>query len=152
VTSVPLYVRFADVDMMRIVHHTAYLHWFEQLRFHFLEVALGLDYETLSREGLRFPLVGCTVEFRKPVVFGARPVGHVRLEYGKTSLFVFHYEITDGEDGSLYARATTTHCCVDQELKLRVSVPPVLQDAVARARGAEVSGLSEGAPRFPRQR
>jgi acyl-CoA thioester hydrolase len=142
----PLYVRFADVDMMRIVHHTAYLHWFEQLRFHFLESALGLDYEALSREGLRFPLVGCAVEFLKPVVFGARPVGQVRLEYGKTSLFVFHYEVRDADDDVLYARATTTHCCVDQELKLRVSVPPILQEAVTRAR------LSAGAPRFPRQR
>jgi acyl-CoA thioester hydrolase len=144
--SLPLYVRFADVDMMRIVHHAAYLHWFEQLRFHFLEAELGLDYETLSREGLRFPLVGCTVEFLKPVVFGARPVGAVRLEYGKTSLLVFHYEIREAGDGPLYARATTTHCCVDQELKLRVSVPPILQDAVTRAR------LSPGAPRFERQR
>ena len=40
--TLPLYVRFADVDMMRIVHHTAYLHWFEQLRFHFLDAELGL--------------------------------------------------------------------------------------------------------------
>jgi acyl-CoA thioester hydrolase len=144
--GLPLYVRFGDVDMMRIVHHTAYLHWFEQLRFHFLEAELGLDYETLSREGLRFPLVGCTVEFLKPVVFGARPVGQVELEYGQTSLFVFRYQIRDADDGALYARATTTHCCVDQELKLRVTVPPVLQEAVARAR------LTAGAPRFERQR
>jgi acyl-CoA thioester hydrolase len=150
--ALPLYVRFADVDMMRIAHHAAYLHWFEQLRFHFLNTVLGLDYETLAREGLRFPLIGCTLEFLKPVAFGANPLGHVRLEYGRTSLLVFHYELTDEQGAAVHARGSTTHCCVDHSLKVRLRFPKFFEQAAEQGRARFPSSLCEGSPRFVRQK
>jgi acyl-CoA thioester hydrolase len=148
---VPLYVRFADVDMMRVVHHAGFLHWFEQLRFAFLERVLGLRHADLAAEGLAFPVVVCSVEYLRTVSFDDQPLGAVKLEYGRTSLITFHYEIVNAA-GVRYARGRTTHCCTDGTFKPRVTPPAILRDAVERARDRFPEDLWLGDPRAVRER
>src|SRR5258708_13428847 len=62
-----LAIRFADVDMMQVAHHSAYIHWFEQIRFSFLERIMGVQCEELTRAKIAFPVIECHANYLPPV-------------------------------------------------------------------------------------
>lgn len=128
-----LYVRFADVDMMQIVHHAAYFHWLEQIRFKFLNDVLGVPFEQLLSEGVALPLTGCSMEFKRRLRFGDRPVGYVRLELFKQAKIALHYRIYDSLTGELVNTAVTTHCFLDAGQRLMLRTPKFFSVALAQA-------------------
>ena len=77
--------------MMGVAHHTTYLHWFEQMRFGFLERILGLSYEVLERDQFTCPLIGCNVRYLQAVLFADKPVGLVdrAAQESKRDLLLF---------------------------------------------------------------
>jgi acyl-CoA thioester hydrolase len=128
-----LYVRFADVDMMQIVHHAAYFHWLEQIRFKFLNDVLGVPFEQLLSEGVALPLTGCSMDFRRRLRFGDRPVGYVRVELFKQAKIALHYRIYDSLTGELVNTAVTTHCFLDAGQRLMLRTPKFFSAALALA-------------------
>jgi len=62
--SVPLQIRFADVDMARHVHNAVFLHWFEAARMALLEQFIAPDHDWRG-EGLI--LARNEVDYRMPV-------------------------------------------------------------------------------------
>jgi len=133
-TRTELPIRFADVDMMGVAHHTTYLHWFEQMRFGFLERILGLSYEVLERDQFTCPLIGCNVRYLQAVLFADKPVGFVRLELHKRASVTFYYSIfKDSTLSQLSATGTTSHCFVKRDLTLLLQTPEILRSAFAQA-------------------
>lgn len=128
-----LHVRFADVDMMQIVHHAAYFHWLEQIRFKFLDDVLNVPFARLLSEGVALPLTGCAMEFKRSVRFGDRPVGYVRVELFKQAKIALHYRIYDAPNGELVNTAVTTHCFLDAGQRLMLRTPPFFSAALERA-------------------
>lgn len=125
-------IRFADVDMMQVVHHAAYLHWFETIRFHLLEDVLGLDFESLRRTGLGFPLLSCEVHYLKPFRFEDAPFGYGRLELYQKAVFSIHYQVYKGKDGPLGVTGKTTHCYLDGGSRLLLRTPEIARWAFRR--------------------
>lgn len=132
-TETPLAVRFADVDMMQTVHHSVYLHWFEQVRFQFLHKAASGALSALFRQGIAIPVVACSVEYLRPVRFGDAPVGYGRLTFGRKAVVTLHYEIVSGRNGPVCARGQTTHCYVDRDFRLLITTPAALREAFEEA-------------------
>ena len=59
-TRINLPLRFADVDMMHVVHHATCLHWFEALRFAFMSHVLHISIEDMLQSKTAFPVTGFT--------------------------------------------------------------------------------------------
>lgn len=136
-------IRFADVDMMQVVHHASYLHWFELIRFNALEQVFGLSYEDLKAAGLALPLTSCAIDFRRSVRFEDQVTGYALLELHKKAAFTVHYRIyrdrpEAGRDRpaaapELCVSGSTTHCFLDRENRLLLWTPPLVRDAFAGA-------------------
>ena len=145
--AVRLHVRFADVDMMGVVHHSAYFHWFEQIRFEFLWNIMGVEWATLRENGLAFPVTRCSVDYVRAVRFEDRPIGYTRLAIHKTATFTLHYEILDWERRRRFAVGSTTHCYVGRQGTLLLRPPAPVLAGFERVRSRfpqSVVGAGEG--------
>lgn len=131
-TETRVEIRFADVDMMQVAHHAAYLHWFEKIRFNALGRIFGLDFETLHRDGLALPLVSCAVEYLKPFRFGDVPLGYAEFEIHRTASFSVTYALYRGETDELCATGRTTHCFLSHG-SLLFWAPPAFREACKAA-------------------
>lgn len=130
-TRTPLSVRFADVDMMKVVHHTVYLHWFEKIRFQALDRVFGISYATLEHLGLALPVTSAEIRYQRGVRFGDQPVGFCEIEVFKKAMFAVHYFIY--RDDKLYTTGSTRHCYLDRDGRLLVRTPDIVREAFARA-------------------
>jgi len=133
-TRTELAVRFADVDMMQVVHHSAYLHWFEQIRFHFLHEVLGISFDQLLEAAIALPLTECRVAYKKALRFGDLPVGYVRLEVFREARFALHYALYNGDTGAPAATGVTTHCFLGPQFRLLPQTPALFGEAIERVR------------------
>ena len=52
-------VRFEETDLMGVVYHANYLHWFEMGRIAYLRAA-GIDLNDLMQAGVMFPILMLT--------------------------------------------------------------------------------------------
>ncbi len=68
VSTHSLRVRFAETDLMGIVHHSNYLKYFEAARVEYLRVR-GSNYSDWVTEGLNLPIVEVAVRYLKPARF-----------------------------------------------------------------------------------
>ncbi len=55
VSETKLSVRYAETDMMGIVHHSRYYPWFEIARTDFIK-ATGMTYSEMEKEGILMPI------------------------------------------------------------------------------------------------
>jgi|SRR5579872_5160903 len=131
-SEVKLAVRFSDVDMMRVVHHAAYLHFFETMRFALLRNFLRVEIERFFSAQVVCPVVDCQVKYLRSVTFGQEPIGYVRLWLLKNSSFAFDYWIAVGRE--ICARGRTRHCFATAELELLLHPPEFFRNAIHVAR------------------
>lgn len=133
-TAVRLSIRFTDVDMMQIVHHAAYLHYFEQLRFSFLRNILNLDVGILWDQKIGCPVLKCDVKYFRPLRFEDEPMGYTMMQIHPTGTFRFEYWIyRKRKDQRACTCGSTTHCFVSQEIHLLMRTPPLFAEALAVA-------------------
>lgn len=125
-----LYIRFADVDMMSVVHHGAYVHWLEQIRFHFLHDVLGVEFKQLVDEEVALPLTHCELSYKRVFEFGQVPVGYARVELYPQAKFKIHYDIFERESGALHTSGSTTHCFLGAGRKLLLRTPAFFASAL----------------------
>lgn len=133
-SAVRLYVRFADVDMMQVVHHAAYIHWFEQIRFHFLTHILGVDRERIARDQISFPLIACEALYRQPFRFWDEPTGYARLRVFKQAKLAVHYAVFKPGARSPAVTGVTTHCFTGAGERLLLNTPPFIAESLAIGR------------------
>jgi acyl-CoA thioester hydrolase len=134
-TATPITIRFADVDMMRVVHHSAYIHYFEQIRFAFLHNLMKLDTATLLREAIACPVIECQAKYFRALRFGNEATGYGRVHVLRAAMFRFDYWVVRNRDpGALCASGSTTHCFVDEKLQLLLRAPRLFTDAFARTK------------------
>ena len=84
--TVEVRVRYAETDKMGVVHHAAYVVWFEEGRSSWMR-ALGSNYADFEAEGLN--LVVSDVQERSPQVnlqvfeFGSKHFSQFGIQVGK---------------------------------------------------------------------
>lgn len=125
-----LYIRFADVDMMSVVHHGAYVHWLEQIRFRFLHDILGVHFKQLLDEEVALPLTHCELSYKRVFEFGQVPVGYARVELYPQAKFKVHYDIYERDSGILHTSGSTTHCFLGAGRKLLLRTPAFFAEAL----------------------
>jgi acyl-CoA thioester hydrolase len=109
--AVDIPVRFAETDAMGIVHHSAYIVWFELGRVTWMD-AMGVPYTEVAEGGNHFAVTKVEVQYRGAIRFGEV----VKLETTVTTLrsrqVSFSYSVYNGK-GDLAATGRTDHICVD---------------------------------------
>lgn len=110
-------VHFFETDAMGVVHHSNYLRYFEQARVNWWREQ-GIDYRNVQERGFHFPVVESQLKYRRPARFEDLLEVKVspRLERAAA---IFEYEIRNSETKELLTTGSTTHVCVDKDLKVR---------------------------------
>jgi acyl-CoA thioester hydrolase len=105
-------VRFVETDAMAIVHHSNYLHYFEETRVAYLR-HIGHPFTEWRAEGLESPVLESFVQYRKPLRFDEEVDVHVCLADVTRATFQMAYLLTVDDDSGPQARATgvTVHGC-----------------------------------------
>jgi acyl-CoA thioester hydrolase len=126
--------RFADVDMMRVVHHSRYWTWLEDARFHFLRTVLEVTPGEVEAQAIYTPLVSSSASYGRAVRWGDSVIIAVRMELYEGAKFSFHHDVTLANDRRVrVAQARTTHVFTDLDLRLKLSIPPFYREKLDRA-------------------
>lgn len=118
VTTHRLTVRFAETDLMGIVHHSNYLQYFEAARVEWLK-ARGVSYDSWVRAGIHLPVVDAVLRYKKPAKFDDTLLVGARVAEVTRVTVRFHYEITREVGGDLVCEGETRLACVGHDLRPR---------------------------------
>lgn len=105
-----LRVRYIETDKMGIVHHSAYLAYFEIARTELLR-GKGVTYRELEEKGYYLPLNALEVKYRKPLYYDDTIAIITKIEEATPLRFSFCYEIK--KDECLITEAKTYHVVTD---------------------------------------
>lgn len=126
-------VRYAETDQMGIVYHAHYAVWFEIGRTEFCRAA-GLPYRQLEESGLRIPVIGLALKYRRPARYDDTLTVRTSLAELSPRGLAFGYEVLD-PDGVLMADGATRHVFADTQGKLR-RAPDAVVRTLESFRGA----------------
>ncbi|MEZ4390472.1 MAG: thioesterase family protein [Polyangiales bacterium] len=111
-------VNYSDVDRMGLLHHAAYLRYFERCREEFSR-RRGGDYGAMEDAGWLIVVVDVAVKYRLPARYDDVLALEVRLVSAGHASIRFDYEVRREGDGALLATASTRHAFVDREGRVR---------------------------------
>lgn len=110
-------VRYAETDQMGIVYHSHYAVWFEIGRTEFCRSA-GLPYRQLEESGLRIPVTGLELKYRRPARYDDDLTVRTSLAELSARGLRFAYEVLD-RGGLRMADGATRHVFADTQGKPR---------------------------------
>lgn len=105
-------VRFAETDMMGVVHHANYFRWFEMGRVEYLRQA-GIELLELMARGILFPITEVSCRYRASARFDDILLIEATLEDLNKVKMVFSYNVVRETDGVLLATGRTQNAFTD---------------------------------------
>ncbi|MCB0044182.1 MAG: acyl-CoA thioesterase [Caldilineaceae bacterium] len=124
-------VRFAETDAMGVVHHAAYVVWFEAGRVALMDAA-GTPYVQVADGGHHFAVTRLDVEYRGSIRFGETVKLETRVMALRSRQVRFGYRVYNGA-GALAATGHTDHICVDLDGRSAKIPAAVLEQLQNRA-------------------
>lgn len=114
VSETHLTVRYAETDMMGIVHHSRYYPWFEVARTDFIK-KIGMSYTEMEKMGIMLPLTETAAKY----YYGLKYEDEVLVTCKMTKLTVarceFTYEVYKLPEKKLMTVGKTGHGFVNRE-------------------------------------
>jgi acyl-CoA thioester hydrolase len=110
--SIDITVRFAETDAMGVVHHSAYIVWFEAGRIAWI-AATGVPYATIADAGYNFAVTEVNAHYRAAIRFGEPVQVITQLTALRSRQIDFEYEVRHATKGTLFATGNSRHICVD---------------------------------------
>jgi acyl-CoA thioester hydrolase len=117
VSDTTFYVRYAETDAMRIVHHRNYIVYFEEGRSTYIRQR-GEDYAHFESEGHFLAVSEVHARYVKPVVYGQRITVRTWIDEVHSRAIQFSYEIINADTHELHTTGTTRHICITSEGKV----------------------------------
>lgn len=105
-------VRFVETDAMGIVHHSNYLHYFEEARVAYL-ANVGHPFTEWREAGLESPVLESFVQYRQPCRFDEVVTVHVSLAAATRATFQMAYLVTVKDE--VRTTGVTVHGCTTLE-------------------------------------
>ena len=128
--STDVRVRFAETDAQGIVHHAAFLVWFEVARVAYLERHVG-GYQSVRDRGVEALTTEVRVRYHRAAYFDEALTVWARCVDVRGARFRYEYRVE--RHGELVADGYTCHATVDRETFLPTRVPAWLAEAIASA-------------------
>jgi acyl-CoA thioester hydrolase len=108
------YVRYAETDAMGVVHHAAYLIYFEEGRSQFMR-SVGRDYADIEASGFLLPVTEVNVRYVGSLVYGNRVKISTRLAENRSRRVTFTYEVWGPESDDVLVSGYTRHIWTDRK-------------------------------------
>lgn len=127
-------IRFAETDLMGVVHHSAYIVWFEMGRVAWMD-AVGMPYSEVAGSGHHFAVTGVQATYRASCTFGDTVEIITSVAKLRNRQVEFRYEVRNAENGVLLATGSSEHICVDatgKMTKIPVDIALRLQRGLAQ--------------------
>lgn len=106
------HVRYAETDAMGVVHHAAYLVYFEEARSHYMR-ELGSDYANIESDGFRLPVSEVGLRYVGSLRYGDRVIIRTWVEENKSRRIRFAYEVCKEGDETVLVTGFTQHIWTD---------------------------------------
>lgn len=113
VSETTIRVRYAETDQMGIVHHSAYIVWFEAGRSDWMRQR-GSSYAVFESQGYFLPLSEIGARFIAPAHYDEVVIIKTWVEELKSRKLTFGYEAIHAESGQLLATGHTSHICLNR--------------------------------------
>jgi acyl-CoA thioester hydrolase len=124
-------VRYHETDAMGIVHHAAYITWFEEGRSAFTR-CIGYPYSRMEAEGIALAVAEVTARYHRPAHYDDEVIVLTCLDsYGSRGM-AFSYEVRLAGDGTLLVSGKSTHVSVDADGRVR-RLPEALRSRLVSA-------------------
>jgi acyl-CoA thioester hydrolase len=109
-------VRFGETDLMGIVHHGAYLLYFEAGRVEYMH-RRGVKYLDWAERGLHLPVIEARVRYKRSARFDERLIVETRLGELRRVTVRFDYRVLREGSGAeeLVAEGETLLACVGHD-------------------------------------
>lgn len=114
VAETTIYVRYAETDSMRIVHHSNYIVYFEEGRSAYARQR-GTPYSELESQGAFLAVTEVHVRYSKPAKYDQRITIRTWLETLKSRGMTFAYEIIDAKTDEKLVTGWSKHICLDAD-------------------------------------
>ncbi len=101
--------QYHETDQMGIIHHANYVKWMEEARVAFMN-ALGCGYDKIERRGVVVPVIGISIDYKKPVRFAETFEVAVRVTRYNGRILELGYTIHNLTQGTLCTVAGSKHC------------------------------------------
>ncbi len=126
-TSLQVRVLYVDTDKMGVVHHAAYLRWFEASRAKYMRLR-GANYAAVEEIGIQLPVVEAHLTYHKPARYD--DVLTIRAWVGDLGRLQvkFDYKISMGED--ILVAGYTRHASINLDGRL-TRLPSKVSEALA---------------------
>ena len=111
-----LTVRYAETDMMGIVHHSRYYPWFEVARTEFIKKT-GLTYSEMEQMGILLPLTETGAKYHLGLKYEDEVVVKCRITKLTVARCEFGYEVYRLPDMTLATEGRTSHGFVGKDFK-----------------------------------
>ena len=118
-------VRFSEVDMMGVVWHGSYVTYLEDAREAF-GAKYGLSYTRYIVENVFAPIVDLNFSYKKPLLYGMKPVVSITYRPTDAAKIIFDYEIVAG--GEVFLKATSVQVFMDRNYHLLWEAPAFYQE------------------------
>ena len=115
--TVPLNIRFSEVDSMNIVWHGSYVMYFEDAREAFGK-KYGIAYLDIFGNGYYAPLVDLAFKYKRPITYDLKPELTITYKPVDAAKIVFDYEITNPENGEVLATGHSVQVFMDLNYQL----------------------------------
>ncbi len=128
-TSIILEVRYAETDMMGIMHHSRYYPWFEAARGEFIK-QIGMSYSDMEKMGVMLPLTETGAKYISGLKYEQKAEVSCTLCELSPARCGFSYSVKRISDGKITTTGITRHGFVDNTLKpinLRKKFPELYQ-------------------------
>lgn len=111
--SIPVEVRFNDLDGLGHVNNAIYLTYLEHCRMRFFTEEAG----SKSERDFPFILAHAALDYKAPLKLGASPVVKMWTSRIGGKSWDFDYELKDRKTGVVYATAKTVQVAYDYQLE-----------------------------------
>lgn len=132
--SVPIEVRFRDMDSMGHVNNAVFFTYFENARIAYWRAVPAIR----ARKALDYILARAECDFRSPATVEDALACHIRVgSFGRSS-FTFEYLLRDERTGRVVAEGRTVQAVYDYAEKRTRPLDPGLRAAIEEFEGREI--------------
>ena len=114
--------RYAETDMMGIIHHSVYPVWFEAARTNMIR-SIGITYSQLEKDGIMLPLSELNCKYISPVHYEDDVIIETRISKLSFAKIEFTYRAVF--DGNVKAQGSTLHGFVDSKTFRAINIKKV---------------------------
>ncbi len=109
-------VRYQETDRMGIIHHSAYIIYFEVGRTEFMRDA-GISYRALEDEGILLAVTNVEVNYRNRGAYDDAIVIETWIQDVRPIRITFGYRVLRPSDNKILADGKTRLACVTKDFK-----------------------------------